>query len=107
MYLKSMVVAGSLWMVGCGAATSGANAESSTAAKPDKLAGRVAHQASFDLNCGEKELTVSQISEDMGGQIKTYGARGCTRQATYKVSCSIFGCTVFNEAQARNLGSPN
>jgi hypothetical protein len=61
---------------------------------------KVVHQASFDLQCAEGEVQAQVLASDMGGMIKTYGARGCGRQATYKVSCSIMGCTVFNESQA-------
>src|SRR5262245_25463706 len=68
--------------------------------KVDKVAAKVAHQAAFDLQCEESALQVVQIANDMGGMMKTYGARGCGKQATYKAGCGMFGCTVVNEAQA-------
>jgi hypothetical protein len=72
--------------------------------KVDKVAAKVAHQAAFDLQCEESALQVVQISNDMAGMMKTYGARGCGKQATYKAGCGMFGCTVVNEAQATMMG---
>jgi hypothetical protein len=71
--------------------------------KRDKVGEKVAHQAAFDLQCDEADVRVTKISEEMMGQMRTYGARGCGQQATYKVGCSIMGCTVMNEAQARSM----
>jgi hypothetical protein len=86
---------------GC-ATTSGATAgDEPRPARRDSVAEKVAHQAAFDLQCGEREIAVTKISEDMGGMMRTYGARGCNRQGTYKASCSIFGCTVMSEMQTR------
>lgn len=72
--------------------------------KVDKVAQKVAHQAAFDLQCDESAVQVVQIANDMGGMMKTYGARGCGRQGTSKAGCGMFGCTVVNEAQARTMG---
>ena len=36
----------------------------------------------------------------MGVHNATYGVRGCGKQATYKTSCGLGSCTVFNEAQS-------
>ena len=73
------------------------------AAKPDKNAAKVLKQATFDLQCETESASIQLVSDD-GMMGKTYGARGCGRQATYKVTCGamgIGGCFVFNEAQSR------
>jgi hypothetical protein len=89
----------SLFATGC--ATS---SKSTAAAKPkvDAVAAKVTAQASFDLQCPKEELLTQKLSDDaamMGVHNGTYGVRGCGRQATYKTSCGIGMCTVFNEAQ--------
>jgi hypothetical protein len=89
-----------------GCATSGSEERRAETPKPDKLAQKVAHQASFDMQCEPGNLTVLKISDDvafMGAKMNTYGVRGCGRQATYKASCSMGMCSVFNEAQARSM----
>lgn len=89
-----------------GCATTEGETRRSETPKPDKLMVKVATQASFDLQCEPGQLQVLKISDDvafMGAKSGTYGVRGCGRQATYKASCSMGMCSVFNEAQARSL----
>jgi hypothetical protein len=93
-------------MIGAGCASGPRAAEDAPPpAKVDKNAAKVANQAAFDLQCDAAQLQVAVLSADMGGMLKTYGVRGCGRQATYKVSCSMFGCTVFNEAQSASIAA--
>ncbi len=50
-------------------------------------------QASFDMNCEQRELTVVETGDN-----RRYGVRGCGRQATYvKGRCSRFvhECTYY------------
>ena len=47
----------------------------------------------------------TKISDEMMGQMMTYGVRGCGQQGTYKVGCSFMGCTVMAESHARNLSA--
>ena len=66
---------------------------------------KVATQAAFDLQCPKESLEAQKLSDDsamMGVHNATYGVRGCGKQATYKTSCGMGSCTVFNEAQASN-----
>lgn len=54
-------------------------------------------QASFDLNCGEKDLSVQRLNAD------TFGVRGCDRQASYILaSCaSEASCRVVQNTQTQ------
>ena len=91
----------SLLATGC-ATSSKSSKPTAAAPKVDAVALKVVAQASFDLQCPKEELVTQKISDDaamMGVHNGTYGVRGCGRQATYKTSCGIGMCTVFNEAQ--------
>ena len=93
---------------GCATTKSDASSPSPARAKVDPVLAKVEAQASFDLQCPKESLTTQKISDDaamMGVHNGTYGVRGCGRQATYKTSCGIGMCTVFNEAQALSAGS--
>ncbi len=93
-------------VLGIGCATT--SSSSTAATKPDPVMVKVAAQASFDLQCPKESLVTQKLSDDaamMGVHNGTYGVRGCGRQATYKTSCGIGMCTVFNEAQLNNAAS--
>jgi hypothetical protein len=107
--LGMVVFAGLVLVAGCATTSTegGAEAEEPVAARPvkkkvDKNVEKIRQQAAFDLQCEGAELDIKLVRDD-GMMGKTYGARGCARQATYKLVCGgmgIGGCTVFNEAQA-------
>ncbi|MBI5536736.1 MAG: hypothetical protein HY898_28710 [Deltaproteobacteria bacterium] len=40
-------------------------------------------RASFDLNCPPADLTYTELSRADDGLIRSYGVRGCSRQAAY------------------------
>jgi hypothetical protein len=68
---------------------------------------KVLTQASFELQCDKANLVLSKLSDDggmMGVKNETYGVRGCEKQATYKTSCGMGMCNVFNMAQAQSTG---
>jgi hypothetical protein len=79
-----------------------------TAPKTDAVIAKVTNQASFDLQCPKESLEAQKLSDDaamMGVRNATYGVRGCGKQATYKTSCGMGSCSVFNEAQSRTGSS--
>jgi hypothetical protein len=70
---------------------------------------KVITQAAFELQCDKANITIAKISDDggmMGVKNQTYGARGCDKQATYKTSCGMGQCNVFNMAQAQSTSRP-
>jgi hypothetical protein len=70
---------------------------------------KVITQAAFELQCDKANLTIAKISDDasmLGVKNQTYGVRGCDKQATYKTSCGMGSCNVFNVAQAQTNGHP-
>ena len=102
--LRISLLSAAVVAVGCATTSSSTNA----ATKPDPVMAKVAAQASFDLSCPKESLVTQKLSDDaamMGVHNGTYGVRGCGRQATYKTSCGIGMCTVFNEAQMNSAGS--
>lgn len=77
--------------------------------KPSEVEQKVITQAAFDLQCDKASITIAKISDDggmMGVKNETYGARGCDKQASYKTSCGMGTCSVFNMAQAQTTGRP-
>lgn len=75
------------------------------APKLSEVEQKVLNQASFDLQCDRAQIQLSRLSDDggmMGVKNETYGARGCDKQASYKTSCGLGQCTVFNMAQAQS-----
>lgn len=75
------------------------------APKLSEVEQKVLNQASFDLQCDRAQIQLSRISDDggmMGVKNETYGVRGCEKQATYKTSCGMGQCSVFNMAQAQS-----
>lgn len=45
--------------------------------------GPIAPRASFDLDCPEEKLAVTELDSD------TYGVSGCGKRATYVKSCTV------------------
>lgn len=52
-------------------------------------------QAGFDLQCGDKELNLTQLNKD------TFGASGCGRQASYTLLCHLGECKVVQNTQSQ------
>lgn len=91
---------------GC-ASSQTSNTAAGGAPKLSEVEQKVLNQASFDLQCDRAQLQLSRISDDggmMGVKNETYGVRGCEKQASYKTSCGMGQCTVFNMAQAQTTG---
>ncbi|PCC70633.1 hypothetical protein SAMN02745121_05481 [Nannocystis exedens] len=77
----------------------------SKSSKDDSAREKILNQAAFDLQCDRANLTAQKISDDhemMGVKNTTWGVRGCDKQATYKSSCGMGNCNIFNEAQLSN-----
>ncbi|MFO0573522.1 MAG: hypothetical protein U1A78_05965 [Polyangia bacterium] len=88
---------------GCASSQTGSTAAGGTG-KLSEVQEKVMTQAAFDLQCDRAQLQLSRISDDggmMGVKNETYGVRGCEKQATYKTSCGMGQCSVFNMAQAQ------
>ena len=103
--LRIGLLSATVLVVGC----AGTAKEVGTATpKVDKVMVKVTTQAAFDLQCPKESLQTQKLSDDaamMGVRNATYGVRGCGKQATYKTSCGMGSCTVFNEAQGINSNS--
>ncbi len=92
--------------VGC---SSSGSTKSDGPGKLSEVEQKVLNQAAFELQCDKANLQISKISDDMammGVKNQTYGVRGCDKQATYKTSCGMGSCSVFNMAQAQTTGRP-
>jgi hypothetical protein len=100
--MKKLVLLAALMLAGCGSHEK--SPETAGFARRDKNIDKLASQAAFDLQCTPAELQIVQLSSE--GFIKTFGVRGCGRQGTYKLLCSMFGqCSVMTEAQAHNIAT--
>ena len=89
--------------MGCGGSSTKADG------KMSEVELKVLTQASFELQCDKANITISKLSDDggmMGVKNQTFGARGCDKQASYKTSCGMGMCNVFNMAQTQSTSRP-